>query len=183
MILNSIIIYFHPEYVILYCTSFFVDSGTGTIIPDPGTINSTINISLTTEAGQALASGLRATGSQIGLGTAIGGVAAAASKIIVKSSLPPIQKISLLGAAGFLGAMAHTGAIAANRELTSAPAPAPAPAPVGASAPSTSSNTPLTTPASGTDLEQSVVANSPFDSSFFNLFSLPFDFNNSIDVI
>jgi hypothetical protein len=178
MILNSIIIYFHPEYVIHYCTSFFVDSGTGTIIPDPGTINSTINISLTTEAGQALASGLRATGSQIGLGTAIGGVAAAASKIIVKSSLPPIQKISLLGAAGFLGAMAHTGAIAANRELTSAPAPAPAP--------STTSNTPLTTPASpkaGTYLEQTVVANSPFDSSFFNLFSLPFDFNNSIDVI
>jgi hypothetical protein len=115
MILNSIIIYFHPEYVIHYCTSFFVDSGTGTIIPDPGTINSTINISLTTEAGQALASGLRATGSKIGLGTAIGGVAAAASKIIVKSSLPPIKKIGLLGAAGFLGAMAHTGAIAANR--------------------------------------------------------------------
>src|ERR1700689_2229097 len=85
---------------------------------DPGIIKGTLNVTVTKEGAEAIASGLYSTGSQIGLGAAIGGVASAASKAIAGSALPPIQKVGLIGAAGIIGALTHTSATAVNRALS-----------------------------------------------------------------
>ena len=98
-------IYFFPKYFTIHCSSI-----------DPVTVSTTVNINVDKEGAEAIASGLQSTGSQIGLGAAIGGLAAAASKSITGSALPPIQKVGLIGVAGIVGGLVHCGATAINRE-------------------------------------------------------------------
>jgi hypothetical protein len=171
-------IHLFPDYYIIHCCS-----------TDPGTINATVNVNVSKEGAEALASGLQSTGSQIGLGAAIGGVAAAASKSLAGSALPPIQKIGLISVAGVIGALAHSGATAINRGLSTSITNGNSSNNVSATS-IPSSNTPSllnsTTPPArraGGEIEETVVANSPLDPSIFNSFSLSFDFNNPVDVI
>ena len=102
-------IHLFPDYYIIHCCS----SST-----DPGTVSATVNVNVSKEGAEALASGLQSTGSQIGLGAAISGVAAAAGKSLAGSALPPIQKIGLISVAGVIDALAHSGATAINRGLS-----------------------------------------------------------------
>jgi hypothetical protein len=133
---------------------------------DPGTVSATVNINVSKEGAEAIASGLQSTGSQIGLGAAIGGLAAAASKSIAGSGLPPIQKVGLIGAAGVLGALAHSGATALNRGLSTSMTSVNSSNNVSAtSTASSNTSSPLI---SSSELEKSVVANSPLDPSIFN---------------
>lgn len=68
------------------------------------------------EAAQELAKGISNVGSNLGLAATIGGMAAAVSKAIAKSALPPTQKAAIVMGSGFLGAAIHTGATAINSQ-------------------------------------------------------------------
>ena len=68
------------------------------------------------KAGAELAKSLHSVGSNIGLGACVGSLAAGVSKTLVKSSLPPVQKVGLVAASGMLGAIIHTGASAINAQ-------------------------------------------------------------------
>jgi len=163
---------FPDSFYIIHCCS----SST-----DPETISGTVNINVSKEGAEAIASGLQSTGSQIGLGAANGGVAAAAGKSLAGSALPPIQKIGLISVAGVLGAVAHTSASVINRGLSTSITKGNT-SNNNVSTTSTPSNNTPSPLNSTTDLEETVVANSPLDPSIFNSFSLSFDFNNPIDV-
>ena len=73
-------------------------------------------IVLDKEAGAEIAKGLFSVGSNVGLAACVGALTAGASKTLLKSSLPPVQKIALLGASGVLGGAIHTGASAINAQ-------------------------------------------------------------------
>ena len=146
---------------------------------DPVTVSTTVNINVDKEGAEAIAAAIQSTGSQIGLGAAIGGLAAAASKSIVGYALPPIQKVGLIGVAEVVGGLVHCGATAINRELSKSMTSGNSSNNVAAT-PTHSSNTPSPLIPSS-ELEKGVVANSPLDPS--NLFPSSFDFNNTVDVI
>jgi hypothetical protein len=163
-------IHLFPDYYIIQCCS-----------TDPGTVTATVNVNVSKEGAEALASGLQSTGSKIGLGAAIGGVAAATGKSLAGSALPPIQKIGLISVAGVIGALAHSGATPINRGLSTSITNGNSSNNVSATS-IPSSNTPSLLN-STTEIEKTVVANSPLDPSIFNSFFLSFDFNNPVDVI
>lgn len=168
-------------YIIYIIYFFFINHFITTIhccssSSDTGTVNATVNVNISKKGAEAIASGLQSTGSQIGLGAAIGGLAAAASKSLAGSALPPIQKIGLISVAGVIGALAHSGATAINRGLNNSI--------ISSNSnnkelvTSTSSNDITSSLVSSSELQKSIVADSPLDSSIFNLLPLSFDFNN-----
>jgi hypothetical protein len=73
------------------------------------------HISLNKEATKELSKGIVTAGSMLGSSAAIAGVASAVSKTIVKSSIPPVQKLAIVGAGGLIGGLLHYGVSQANR--------------------------------------------------------------------
>jgi len=78
-------------------------------------VNVTGSMVLTPESINVIRSGIADFASQIGLGTSIGGVAAAAAKV---AGGTPLQKLALVGLGGAIGGSLHVGASAANRALS-----------------------------------------------------------------
>jgi hypothetical protein len=78
-------------------------------------VNVTGSMVLTPESINVIRSGIADFASQIGLGTSIGGVAAAAVKV---AGGTPLQKLALVGLGGAIGGSIHVGASAANRALS-----------------------------------------------------------------
>ncbi len=73
------------------------------------------HVHVTKEAGKAIGQGLNTIGTNLGLGATIAGVSAAVAKGITKSSLPPLQKASIIVGAGLIGGMSHSKISTINR--------------------------------------------------------------------
>lgn len=65
-------------------------------------------VSINQEAGKAIGQGLQTIGSNLGLGGAMAGVAAAVGKTVAKTSLPPIQKAGIVVGSSLLGGLIHS---------------------------------------------------------------------------
>ena len=72
------------------------------------------HVSIDEKSAKIFGSSLNGIGSNIGLGASITGIAMASSKVIAKASMPPLQKVGMVIAAGGLGALTHVVASAAN---------------------------------------------------------------------
>lgn len=149
-------------------------------------INASVNLAVNKESAKIIADGLSTGAGQIGLGAAIGGVAAAAAKTLTGAALPPLQKVALVGLAGGVGALTHVGATFLNRKSATGTTSTPS-----SSLPVNTNNDLPTTPRSATvssdsstDVIDSIVANSPFESlDILSLLANTIDLDNPIILI
>lgn len=61
------------------------------------------HVSVDKETGKAIGQGIANIGSNIGIAATVGGVTAGMAKVMVKSSIPPLQKAAVVGAGALLG--------------------------------------------------------------------------------
>ena len=78
-------------------------------------INIGANITLDKEAGKQVAKGISNLGQNLGLSTTIASVVAGTGKLLVKSSLPVVQKTGILLTSAAVGAGIHVGASVLNK--------------------------------------------------------------------
>lgn len=109
-------IFFIPMLYIIYTINHInLDINIVNNIKEEKDINLHGHISLDEKAAKVIGSSIKTVGSNIGLGASITGVAMAGSKAIAKASVPPLQKIAMVGAAGAFGAVTHMVVSTANR--------------------------------------------------------------------
>lgn len=109
-------IFFIPILSIIYIFNHInLDINTITYINEGKDINLHGHMSFDEKGAIIIGNSINTVGSNIGLGASITGVALAGSKAIAKASVPPLQKIAMVGAAGALGAVTHMVISTANR--------------------------------------------------------------------
>jgi hypothetical protein len=77
------------------------------------------HVSIDKEGAKAIGQGLNTIGSQIGLGASIVGIGGAVGKCLAKSSMPPMQKASLVIGSGLITGLGHSMISSINRYNTS----------------------------------------------------------------
>ena len=105
-----------PLYIVYIIYSLFGAIEIVTYINDKDSVNlsAQANIDIGKEAAVEISKGISNVGANIGLGATVAGVSSAVAKGISKSSLPPIQKASIIIGGGVVGAVLHVGASAVN---------------------------------------------------------------------
>ena len=73
------------------------------------------HVTLDREAAKELGQGLSVIGSSLGLGATIAGVSSAVAKGLIKSGMPPVQKVGVILGAGLIGGLSHTKLIVMNK--------------------------------------------------------------------
>jgi len=82
---------------------------------DKKDINLHGHVSLDKDAAESIGKSISSVGSNIGLGASIAGAAAAVSKGVSKSSLPPLQKAGIIVGGGLIGGTAYSALSSINR--------------------------------------------------------------------
>ena len=109
-------LFFIPMLFIIYILNQIdLDINIVNYIKEEKDINLHGHVSLDEKAAKVLGNSINSVGSNIGLGGSIAGLAMAGSKAIAKASVPPLQKIAMIGAAGALGGITHMAVSTANR--------------------------------------------------------------------
>ena len=86
-------------------------------IKDNNDINLHGHVSLDKEAGKAIGKGLNTIGSQVGLGATMVGVGTAVSKVVAKSSIPPVQKAGIVIGGAVIAGFGHSIISTINRTI------------------------------------------------------------------
>lgn len=85
------------------------------IIDKDPKVNIGASIEIGKDAATEISKGISSLGSNIGLAATVGSVTAGVSKVVCKTSLPPLQKAGIVVAGSAIGGAIHVGASALNK--------------------------------------------------------------------